>query len=220
MADNSLKQMSVYSTLERKTLIEGMLKDMAEIQHRSVSAAKEETLLSALCSDNRWAQSYLSDLYNGRQTMQEIIGNIFEENGYCLDDGKAEHDNFAPLVRLTLGTMQKSAEKYDGQDERMHELFFQIDQVISILDKKYRADVPTSVIYLKHVRQDMEQIPQYVRKCDTCNALMQNWEDLKQAKWTYLALAELVRMQDSWESTAESRIYFAQIIWKIAEGSE
>ena len=226
MAAQSLKRTFVYNSEHTKYLLENMLEDASNYDHKTVSAVIETSLLDALLPENRDAKMIIEYLYAEDWTIQETLIAIFDYLSTRIDlnesgDIDCKYVNGMDLVVYCMHQSGRNRSIIDNNSDATCNMLKLFDFVIEKMelfyeDYKENLDVATEISYIKGIYKRLEEKTYNVSITTIYTIILTNWEILKNWKVTYRLLSELVKLESPWVNQFIERYELLLLIKKLS----
>lgn len=186
---NALKKMIVFSSEEKRKLLEGIIKDQAADTGASESAIIEQALESQFVPANENAAFWIARLYNGG-TLAEAYTNVFAflAAGVWWD---AKYPNGKPLVTEFCRVLAMDFPALTGEERELHHLLSQLDTIQEMLPDE---GATSDKAFCQNCIYQLQNAPDAVYLIDLSSLILRNWEVLGNHTRTYRALADLARL--------------------------
>ena len=220
MAENNLKKTLLFSSLEKKELVDNIVSDESNSIGRKISAIIELTVMDELLTKNDQIRFWITKLYKGC-TSGEILSSIFDYNSAGFS-WKSRGLPVLPLIEFAIDE-QKFMEKYEVDKEPITHLIKCLNSIHDIFDSlnkgdeqhtlKYTEALDTINCFIERLNEENEKIhfaPFY-------RFFRTYWNDLKDSMYTFEALSDLASMQNGWRNTSESRYTLTKCLRDLAD---
>ena len=220
MAENNLKKTLLFSSLEKKELVDNIVSDESNSIGRKISAIIELTVMDELLTKNNQIRFWITELYKGC-TSGEILSSIFDYNSAGFN-WKSRGLPLLPLIEFAIDE-QKFMEKYEVDKEPITHLIKCLNSIHEIFDSlnkddeqhtlKYTEALDTINCFIERLNEENEKIhfaPFY-------RFFRTYWNDLKDSMYTFEALSDLASMQKGWRNTSESRYNLTKCLRDLAD---
>lgn len=207
------------------SLVEGLVKDEAELKNCSESAVIESKLMDGFLPKDKNARFIVENyLYSDEGGIGKTLEAVFSMNAAGVDWG-AKYDNLLPLVEFAKMQECLCGTIPTGEKAERYHCCSQLDSVIVKLEhlsskesdmlKKhaYQEEIKWAKMLLKQLQEE----PQSIRYANIYQLLLNNWQDLKGWSITYRLLADLVALGIGWTSTAETRAELLQLLRIVSD---
>ncbi len=207
----------------KANLIDNLLKDKAEIEHRSKSSVAEQLILDSLLPENSIARDIVSSyLYCDDNAIGNTLASIFSVNAAGIN-WKSVHDNLLPLVQFARNQLMYSSSPLNGDEVELHHCITQIKAIIEKLEyiaankTEFKERLNNEIEFTKVLLSDLQDRPEQVRLVNFYHILLNNWEFLKDSTFTYRLLMDLALLEKGWRNYAETRLELLQIINDVSK---
>ena len=220
MSENNLKKTLLFSSLEKKELVDNIVSDESNSIGRKISAIIELTVMDELLTKNNQIRFWITELYKGC-TSGEILSSIFDYNSAGFN-WKSRGLPLLPLIEFAIDE-QKFMEKYEVDKEPIAHLIKCLNSIHDIFDSlnkgdeqhtlKYTEALDTINCFIERLNEENEKIhfaPFY-------RFFRTYWNDLKDSMYTFEALSDLASMQKGWRNTSESRYNLTKCLRDLAD---
>ena len=220
MAENNLKKTLLFSSLEKKELVDNIVSDESNSIGRKISAIIELTVMDELLTKNDQIRFWITELYKGR-TSGEILSSIFDYNSAGFN-WKSRGLPLLPLIEFAIDE-QKFMEKYEVDKEPITHLIKCLNSIHEIFDSLNKDDEQHSLKYteaLDAINCFIEQLSDENEKIHFApfyRFFKTHWNDLKDSMYTFEALSDLASMQKGWRNTSESRYTLTKCLRDLAD---
>ena len=220
MAENNLKKTLLFSSLEKKELVDNIVSDESNSIGRKISAIIELTVMDELLTKNDQIRFWITKLYKGC-TSGEILSSIFDYNSAGFS-WKSRGLPVLPLIEFAIDE-QKFMEKYEVDKEPITHLIKCLNSIHEIFDSLNKDDEQHSLKYteaLDAINCFIEQLSDENEKIhfDSFYRFFKtHWNDLKDSMYTFEALSDLASMQKGWRNTSESRYTLTKCLRDLAD---
>ena len=220
MAENNLKKTLLFSSLEKKELVDNIVSDESNSIGRKISAIIELTVMDELLTKNNQIRFWITELYKGC-TSGEILSSIFDYNSAGFN-WKSRGLPLLPLIEFAIDE-QKFMEKYEVDKEPITHLIKCLNSIHEIFDSLNKDDEQHSLKYteaLDAINCFIEQLSDENEKIHFApfyRFFKTHWNDLKDSMYTFEALSDLASMQKGWRNTSESRYTLTQCLRDLAD---
>ena len=220
MAENNLKKTLLFSSLEKKELVDNIVSDESNSIGRKISAIIELTVMDELLTKNNQIRFWITELYKGC-TSGEILSSIFDYNSAGFN-WKSRGLPLLPLIEFAIDE-QKFMEKYEVDKEPITHLIKCLNSIHEIFDSLNKDDEQHSLKYteaLDAINCFIEQLSDGKEKIHFApfyRFFKTHWNDLKDSMYTFEALSDLASMQKGWRNTSESRYTLTKCLRDLAD---
>ena len=220
MAENNLKKTLLFSSLEKKELVDNIVSDESNSIGRKISAIIELTVMDELLTKNNQIRFWITELYKGC-TSGEILSSIFDYNSAGFN-WKSRGLPLLPLIEFAIDE-QKFMEKYEVDKEPITHLIKCLNSIHEIFDSLNKDDEQHSLKYteaLDAINCFIEQLSDENEKIHFApfyRFFKTHWNDLKDSMYTFESLSDLASMQKGWRNTSESRYTLTKCLRDLAD---
>lgn len=220
VAENNLKKTLLFSSLEKKELVDNIVSDESNSIGRKISAIIELTVMDELLTKNNQIRFWITELYKGC-TSGEILSSIFDYNSAGFN-WKSRGLPLLPLIEFAIDE-QKFMEKYEVDKEPITHLIKCLNSIHEIFDSLNKDDEQHSLKYteaLDAINCFIEQLSDENEKIHFApfyRFFKTHWNDLKDSMYTFEALSDLASMQKGWRNTSESRYTLTKCLRDLAD---
>ena len=220
VAENNLKKTLLFSSLEKKELVDNIVSDESNSIGRKISAIIELTVMDELLTKNNQIRFWITELYKGC-TSGEILSSIFDYNSAGFN-WKSRGLPLLPLIEFAIDE-QKFMEKYEVDKEPITHLIKCLNSIHEIFDSLNKDDEQHSLKYteaLDAINCFIEQLSDEKEKIHFApfyRFFKTLWNDLKDSMYTFEALSDLASMQKGWRNTSESRYTLTKCLRDLAD---
>ena len=220
MSENNLKKTLLFSSLEKKELVDNIVSDESNSIGRKISAIIELTVMDELLTKNNQIRFWITELYKGC-TSGEILSSIFDYNSAGFN-WKSRGLPLLPLIEFAIDE-QKFMEKYEVDKEPITHLIKCLNSIHEIFDSLNKDDEQHSLKYteaLDAINCFIEQLSDENEKIHFApfyRFFKTHWNDLKDSMYTFEALSDLASMQKGWRNTSESRYTLTKCLRDLAD---
>lgn len=220
VAENNLKKTLLFSSLEKKELVDNIVSDESNSIGRKISAIIELTVMDGLLTDNTQIRLWISDLYKGC-TSGEILSVVFEFNSANI----MERSCGLPLLSFIEFAIeeQKFIKEYDVDREPIAHLIKCLNSIHDIFDSLNKGDEQHTLKYT----EALDTINCFIERLNEKNEKIHfapfyrffktHWYDLKDSMYTFEALSDLASIQKGWRNTSESRYNLTKCLRDLAD---
>lgn len=209
MAENNLKKTLLFSSLEKKELVDNIVSDESNSIGRKISAIIELTVMDELLTKNDQIRFWITKLYKGC-TSGEILSSIFDYNSAGFS-WKSRGLPVLPLIEFAIDE-QKFIDKDEFDNDSVTSNL--IDYLIQLKnnfmvssnnerdpDAKYKNGLETLEFFIDVLNNGNNEI----RFVMIYRFFKDYWDILKDSAYTFKALSELVSIQKGWRNDNYSR---------------
>lgn len=220
MAENNLKKTLLFSSLEKKELVDNIVSDESNSIGRKISAIIELTVMDELLTKNDQIRFWITELYKGC-TSGEILSLVFEFNSANIMKRSCGLP-LLPFIEFAINE-QIFIKEYDANREPIAHLIKCLNSIHDIFDSlnkgdeqhtlKYTEALDTINCFIERLNEENEKIhfaPFY-------RFFRTYWNDLKDSMYTFEALSDLASMQKRWRNTSESRYNLTKCLRDLAD---
>lgn len=220
MAENNLKKTLLFSSLEKKELVDNIVSDESNSIGRKISAIIELTVMDELLTKNNQIRFWITELYKGC-TSGEILSSIFDYNSAGFN-WKSRGLPLLPLIEFVIDE-QKFMEKYEVDKEPITHLIKCLNSIHDIFDSLNKGDEQHTLKYT----EALDTINCFIERLNEKNEKIHfapfyrffktHWYDLKDSMYTFEALSDLASIQKGWRNTSESRYNLTKCLRDLAD---
>lgn len=188
--DNALKKMVIFSSLSKRRVLEGIIKDLSGLSGRSESAIIEQSIEQALMPTDENARYWITSLYNGGSLADAYV-NVF--SGYAAGiNWQARWSNGRPLVEEFCRNLAMSFPTVTGEECELFHLRSQANTLHCILPENDEThnDRECWQWYIDQFRDNPQQVSLYDFAC----LILRSWDSVGNHTATYRALVDLARI--------------------------
>lgn len=209
MAENNLKKTLLFSSLEKKELVDNIVSDESNSIGRKISAIIELKVMDELLTKNDQIRFWITKLYKGC-TSGEILSSIFDYNSAGFS-WKSRGLPVLPLIEFAIDE-QKFIDKDEFDNDSVTSNL--IDYLIQLKnnfmvssnnerdpDAKYKNGLETLEFFIDVLNNGNNEI----RFVMIYRFFKDYWDILKDSAYTFKALSELVSIQKGWRNDNYSR---------------
>lgn len=205
-------------SIVKPILVNGLIRDYAEVENRSESAIIEQIILDSLLPQNKEAKVILENyLYNENGEIGRTLAAFFGNNAAGTNWG-AVHDNFLQLVQYAYSEEAFSNHILNGKEEELHHACSQIQSIIERLDKlgEENVEFKREAAWGRELLCELKEEPQCSRLSNFYALLIHNWDELKDWTITYRLLHDLVKLEKDWRNTPDARVRLLEVVKVIS----
>ncbi len=220
MAENNLKKTLLFSSLEKKELVDNIVSDESNSIGRKISAIIELTVMDELLTKNNQIRFWITELYKGC-TSGEILSSIFDYNSAGFN-WKSRGLPLLPLIEFAIEE-QKFIKEYDVDREPIAHLIKCLNSIHDIFDSLNKGDEQHTLKYT----EALDTINCFIERLNEKNEKIHfapfyrffktHWYDLKDSMYTFEALSDLASIQKGWRNTSESRYTLTKCLRDLAD---
>lgn len=222
MSLNNLKKTIIFSSIEKRELIETLIEDQSNCDGKKTSSIIENNLLDGLISKNPQVRFWILSLYQGSSS-GEVLSSIFDFNSAGVN-WKSYGLSLFPFIEFAIHE-QIYIKKYEVDKEPIPHLLNCLDSVKRILEKmkENSLDVESKIKY----REALKIIDFFTIQLNDENEKIhfriyyeffkKYWDDLKDSTHTFRALCDLAIMQKGWRNVSESRYALTKCLLDLAD---
>ncbi len=220
MAENNLKKTLLFSSLEKKELVDNIVSDESNSIGRKISAIIELTVMDELLTKNNQIRFWITELYKGC-TSGEILSSIFDYNSAGFN-WKSRGLPLLPLIEFAIDE-QKFIKEYDVDREPIAHLIKCLNSIHDIFDSLNKGDEQHTLKYT----EALDTINCFIERLNEKNEKIHfapfyrffktHWNDLKDSMYTFEALSDLASIQKGWRNTSESRYNLTKCLRDLAD---
>lgn len=209
MAENNLKKTLLFSSLEKKELVDNIVSDESNSIGRKISAIIELTVMDELLTKNNQIRFWITELYKGC-TSGEILSSIFDYNSAGFN-WKSRGLPLLPLIEFAIDE-QKFIDKDEFDKDSITSNL--IDYLIQLKnnfmensnderdsDVKYKKCLEALEFFIDVLKKGDQKIPFVM----IYRFFKDYWDILKDLAYTFKVLSDLASMQKGWRSDNYSR---------------
>ncbi|WP_164174083.1 hypothetical protein [Ruminococcus flavefaciens] len=207
----------------KANLVDNLLKDKAEIEHRSKSSVAEQLILDSLLPENSIARDIVSTyLYNDDNPIGNTLSAIFSYNAAGVN-WKSVNDNLIPLVQFAKKQLVYCSTPLSGDEPELYHCISQIETIIDMLlalaeeKPEMKSNILHEAEYTRVLLKDLQERPNHVKLFNFYQILLNNWEYFKTSTITYRLLMDLTLLEKGWRNYAEIRMELLQIINDVSK---
>lgn len=217
MVSNALKKMIVFSNIQTRQVVEGVIKDNAAVSGSTESATIEQALIAAFLPKNESARWWVQRLYTAEGTLSEAYTSAFCHLAAGID-WHAAADNGRPLVQAFTNTLSMAWPTLSGNEKDLHHLHTQLDSICAMLPDSGTAsggDKELCRICLQQLRED----PTDLYLTDLTGIILRSWDVLGNHTRTYRALADIARLSaPALVDNPNTRIKYLSALRTVSDG--
>ena len=211
---NELKKMMIFSSHENRRVIEGIVRDHANLSGQTESSVIEHALIQSLLPADKNAQYWVTLLYNG-ESLAKAYANVFE----CFSAGldwQARWQNGKPLVEEFSRALAMTFPMLIGQEKEIHHFETQLRTIYSFLNKEDQFFYDK--IYIDDCLEKLKEDAQQVSVFEVVNILLRNWQVLSNNTIAYRALKDLAMMSASnFRDDFYTRSQFVKVLKQVTD---
>ena len=207
----------------KANLIDNLLKDKAEIEHRSKSSVAEQIILDSFLPENSTARDIVSTyLYSDDNPIGNTLAAIFSYNAAGIN-WKSVNDNLLPLVQFAKKQLIYGSTALNGDEPEIYHCISQIETIIDMLKDlaEEKPELKNAILheveYTTILLKCFRETPNNVKLISFYQILLNNWEYFKSSTITYRLLMDLTRLEKAWRNYADTRVELLQIINDISK---
>ncbi len=209
MAENNLKKTLLFSSLEKKELVDNIVSDESNSIGRKISAIIELTVMDELLTKNDQIRFWITELYKGC-TSGEIISSIFDYNSARFN-WKSLGLPLLPLIEFAIDEQKFIDNDEFDKDSITSNLIDYLIQLKNIFmensnnerdsDVKYQKGLEALEFFIDVLKKGNQKIPFVM----IYRFFKDYWDILKDSAYTFKALSDLASMQKGWRNDNYSR---------------
>lgn len=207
----------------KANLVDNLLKDKAEIEHRSKSSVAEQIILNSLLPENNTARDIVSTyLYGNDNPIGKTLSAIFSYNAAGIN-WKSANDNLIPLVQFAKQQLVYCSVPLNGDEPELYHCISQIETIADMLENlaDEKPEMKNSILheaeFTRTLLKDLRERPNHVQLINFYQILLNNWEYFKSSTITYRLLMDLTILEKGWRNYAETRVELLGIINDISK---
>lgn len=213
MAENNLKKTLLFSSLEKKELVDNIVSDESNSIGRKISAIIELTVMDELLTKNNQIRFWITELYKGC-TSGEILSSIFDYNSAGFN-WKSRGLPLLPLIEFAIDE-QKFIDKDEFDKDSITSNL--IDYLIQLKnnfmensnderdsDVKYKKCLEALEFFIDVLKKGDQKIPFVM----IYRFFKDYWDILKDSAYSFKVLSDLASMQKGWRNDNYSRFGLA-----------
>lgn len=213
MAENNLKKTLLFSSLEKKELVDNIVSDESNSIGRKISAIIELTVMDELLTKNNQIRFWITELYKGC-TSGEILSSIFDYNSAGFN-WKSRGLPLLPLIEFAIDE-QKFIDKDEFDKDSITSNL--IDYLIQLKnnfmensnderdsDVKYKKCLEALEFFIDVLKKGDQKIPFVM----IYRFFKDYWDILKDSVYSFKVLSDLASMQKGWRNDNYSRFGLA-----------
>ena len=213
MAENNLKKTLLFSSLEKKELVDNIVSDESNSIGRKISAIIELTVMDELLTKNNQIRFWITELYKGC-TSGEILSSIFDYNSAGFN-WKSLGLPLLPLIEFAIDE-QKFIDKDEFDKDSITSNL--IDYLIQLKnnfmensnderdsDVKYKKCLEALEFFIDVLKKGNQKIPFVM----IYRFFKDYWDILKDSAYSFKVLSDLASMQKGWRNDNYSRFGLA-----------
>lgn len=213
MAENNLKKTLLFSSLEKKELVDNIVSDESNSIGRKISAIIELTVMDELLTKNNQIRFWITELYKGC-TSGEILSSIFDYNSAGFN-WKSRGLPLLPLIEFVIDE-QKFIDKDEFDKDSITSNL--IDYLIQLKnnfmensnderdsDVKYKKCLEALEFFIDVLKKGDQKIPFVM----IYRFFKDYWDILKDSAYSFKVLSDLASMQKGWRNDNYSRFGLA-----------
>lgn len=213
MAENNLKKTLLFSSLEKKELVDNIVSDELNSIGRKISAIIELTVMDELLTKNNQIRFWITKLYKGC-TSGEILSSIFDYNSAGFS-WKSRGLPVLPLIEFAIDE-QKFIDKDEfDKDFITSNLIDYLIQLKNILmensnnERDSDAKCKKGLECLEFFIDVLKKGNQKLRFVMIYRFFKDYWDILKDSAYSFKVLSDLTSMQKGWRNDNYSRFGLA-----------
>lgn len=213
MAENNLKKTLLFSSLEKKELVDNIVSDESNSIGRKISAIIELTVMDELLTKNNQIRFWITELYKGC-TSGEILSSIFDYNSAGFN-WKSRGLPLLPLIEFAIDE-QKFIDKDEFDKDSITSNL--IDYLIQLKnnfmensnderdsDVKYKKCLEALEFFIDVLKKGNQKL----RFVMIYRFFKDYWDILKDSAYSFKVLSDLASMQKGWRNDNYSRFGLA-----------
>ena len=207
----------------KANLIDNLLKDKAEIEHRSKSSVAEQIILDSFLPQNDTARFIVSTyLFDDDNPIGNTLFAIFSYNAAGIN-WKSVNDNLIPLVQFAKKQLVYRSTPLIGDEPELYHCISQIETIADMLETladkmpELKSNILHEAEYTRALLKDLRERPNHVKLFNFYQILLNNWEYFKDSTMTYRLLMDLAILEKGWCNYAETRMELLNIINDISK---
>lgn len=209
MAENNLKKTLLFSSLEKKELVDNIVSDESNSIGRKISAIIELTVMDELLTKNNQIRFWITKLYKGC-TSGEILSSIFDYNSAGFS-WKSRGLPVLPLIEFAIDEQKfidKDEVDKDSVTSNLIDYLIQLKNNFMVssnnerdTNAKYKIGLETLEFFIDVLNNGNNEI----RFVMLYRFFKDYWDILRDSAYTFKALSELVSIQKGWRNDNYSR---------------
>lgn len=232
---SELKVSMCYSSRESKNISEGFLADEADVYNRSLSALREEHILSDILPHDPNAKYWFQQLYNGNATIGDVMRNVFSYLAAGIDWKSSQTEGTRQLVEYAYSELQKMTGGIEHYERESAYFFSCLDSLAYKLNCESESVKDMTATY--HIHETARQLRSFIDEMKdkpdeffyakdftsyVYMAILNFWEILGDYTYTFRLLSCIANIQ-KWDNTAAGRIELRRVLisatalWKYSE---
>lgn len=231
---NELKVSMCYSSKEAKNLCESFLADESEVYNRSLSAMREEHILSAILPQDKNASYWFQQLYNGNATIGDVMSSVFSYLAAGINWKASQTEGTRQLVEYAYSELLKTGgiEKYEREATYLSSC---LDSLKSRLE--YESNSIEDMTTKYHIRETVRQLSSFIDEMKddpdeffyakdftsyVYMTILNFWDLLGNYTYTFRLLSCIASIQ-KWDNTAAGRLKLRETLveattnWKYGD---
>ena len=211
MVPNALKKMIIFSSLEKRRVIEKAVKVRASLTGQTESAIIENALYSTFLPKNYEAAGIAEILY-GNDSLASAYDVLFQDLSAGVN-WNAKYPNGEALVVEFNRVLWLNSYRFNGTEEELPHLRSQFDSIVNII-KHEKGECQTA----EKILSQLVNTPQALELIDLMEIILTNWDVLKNCSRTYRALSDMSCIaKNTLKDTPENRARFVEILSRTSE---
>lgn len=225
----ALKKTIMFSTIERRAIIENMVEDERVLTGKTASAVIEEKLLDSLLPKDEKARYWVEYLYSGPCKMKRVIQGIFETASGGIN-WKSKYNNLYPLIQFCLSQEALGGSVINGDEQVLFHFRSQLDSICMYFEdiiadtvanikatENEKRNLKKELEFARYLYQVANDEPQHLQLVNIYKIVMDNWNFLNDYQITYRLLADTISLTNNFLETEETRKELTEIIKGMAE---
>lgn len=207
----------------KANLIDNLLKDKAEMEHRSKSSVAEQIILDSFLPENTTARNIVSTyLYDDDNPIGNTLSAIFSYNAAGVN-WKSVNDNLLPLVQFAKKQLIYGSMALNGDEPELYHCISQIETIIDMLKNlaEEKPELKNAVLheieYTNVLLKCFRETPNNVKLISFYQILLNSWDYFKSSTITYRLLMDLTILEKGWRNYAETRMELLHIINDVSK---